>query len=191
MPIKVQGGKLYYQVAERLALKEKLYPDTTVRTSVKYMDGKQVIMRAEIRNKHGKAVSTGHAHARFGRDQFTDKVLEKAESCAVGRALAFLDTKLRGDEIASADEIVAAIEGAKYQEEMTEEHAHAIFALLDDVNVDENTGVDAFAEAWLELNQDEQMAISPHIKNYYPGGVSAIKEKMRSTMRSYREGKAA
>jgi hypothetical protein len=115
MPIKVQGGKTYIQVAERLVLFEELYPDATLSTKVDYMDGRQVIMKAII-TQDGKQLSSGHAHAVFGTDSFTDKLVEKAETCAVGRAMALLDTRLRGDEIASADELAVAIKGVSQKD---------------------------------------------------------------------------
>ena len=115
MPIKVQGGKTYIQVAERLVLFEELYPDATLSTKVDYMDGRQVIIKAII-TQDGKQLSSGHAHAVFGTDSFTDKLVEKAETCAVGRAMALLDTRLRGDEIASADELAVAIKGVSQKD---------------------------------------------------------------------------
>ena len=115
MPIEVQGGKTYIRVAERLVLFEELYPDATLSTKVDYMDGRQVIMKAII-TQDGKQLSSGHAHAVFSTDSFTDKLVEKAETCAVGRAMALLDTRLRGDEIASADELAVAIKGVSQKD---------------------------------------------------------------------------
>ena len=113
MPINVKGGKQYFQVTERLVELWQLYPEARIATTVDYMDGKQVIMKAVI-TQDGKQLSSGHAHGVFGTDSFTDKIVEKTETCAVGRAMSLLDSRLFGggpDGIASADELAAAIQG--------------------------------------------------------------------------------
>ncbi len=111
MPIKVQGGKEYKQVAERLILFWDKYPECRISTGIHHFDGSSVVMRAEVLDADGIVLSRGHAHAVFGQDTFTDKVMEKCETCAVGRALAFLEKDLMGGEIASAEELDAAIKG--------------------------------------------------------------------------------
>jgi len=101
MTIKI-GNKDYKLVAERLVLFWKKYPDLHIETNAEPFDS-GVIMRARIVRADGGTASIGHAYAEVGNDAF--KALEKAESCAVGRALAFLDEDLMGSEIASADEL--------------------------------------------------------------------------------------
>ena len=70
---------------------------------------------------------------------------------------------------------------------MPEEQATVLFNLLDEVDIESGDGVLAWGEAWLELNPDEQMGLSPWISKMYPGGVSKIKEKMRDTLAAYRQ----
>ena len=103
MPIKVQGGKEYKLVSERLvALREK-WADADIQTEVEVFSN-HAIIRAYIVAHHGEGsgkVATGHACVPLTGD----KALEKGETTAVGRALAFLDPDLMGSEIASADEM--------------------------------------------------------------------------------------
>ena len=101
MPIKI-GNKEYKLVAERLKLFWGKYPDLHIETDVRsFHDG--ALLEAIIVDGDNNAKSIGHAYTDVGSDAF--KAIEKGESCAVGRALAFLDEELMGSEIASADEI--------------------------------------------------------------------------------------
>lgn len=70
--------------------------------------------------------------------------------------------------------------------DMPEEQATVIANLLDEANPETGVGVDKFGEAWLELEQSEQMSFAPWIGKFYPGAVSATKEKMRNIMAAYR-----
>lgn len=101
MPIKVQGGKEYKLVSERLKVFFENY-ESTIRTKIAYVGDRGIVMRAQVINKDGRVVSTGHATAPFTVD---DKQVEKCETVAVGRSLAFLSAELMGSEIASADEM--------------------------------------------------------------------------------------
>jgi hypothetical protein len=170
MPIKVQGGKQYIQVAERLVLFPELYPEARIATKVDYMDGKQVIMKAVI-TQDGKQLSSGHAHAVFGSDTFTDKLVEKAETCAVGRALALLDTKLRGDEIASADELAVAIKGVsqKNVDQRNYDFMQAYFRNAEQIDnikdrlADED--YDHAKELMDEISNDDKLARQPEVRD--------------------------
>jgi hypothetical protein len=73
--------------------------------------------------------------------------------------------------------------------EMPEKQAREIAHLLDSADLENGEGVDAFGEAWIELNQDEQLTFAPWVPKFYPGGVSKAKEKMRAVMLAYRNRK--
>lgn len=97
MPVKLQG-KEYNLVSERLVKLREKWPDAVITTNVE-MGANNGIVRCviEVDNR----LATGHALFPVG----PDKSLEKAETTACGRAMAFLDPELMGTEIASADEI--------------------------------------------------------------------------------------
>ena len=97
MPVKLQG-KDYNLVSERLVKLREMWPDAVITTEVE-MGANHGIVRCviEVDNR----LATGHAL--FPVEP--DKSLEKAETTACGRAMAFLDPELMGSEIASADEI--------------------------------------------------------------------------------------
>jgi hypothetical protein len=103
MPIKLQG-KDYKLVAERLsAFLEKYGGNWSINTELVAYDTESVIMKAIIRDRNsGDVAATGHAQNYCGDK---DKVLEKTETTAIGRALAVFDRDLMGTDIASADEI--------------------------------------------------------------------------------------
>lgn len=73
------------------------------------------------------------------------------------------------------------------QKKMPEKQAKEIAALIDAANLETGEGVDAFGEAWIELGQDEQLTFGPWITNFWPGGVSAAKQRMRDIMTVYRQ----
>jgi hypothetical protein len=168
MPIKVQGGKNYNLVTERLVLffDSEDYDGWSINTDLSHMDGVTVVMGTKIIDAHGAVRSTGHAHAAFGGDSFTDKVLEKAETCSVGRALAFLDKNLMGSEIASADELGVAIKGVP--QKVVDERNFAFFQAylrwrdkLDDIK-DRLADADfaAAKELMEEIPNEEKLALN-------------------------------
>lgn len=77
-------GKRYLQVAHRLVWLREEHPDTQIETTIVTLDENHAIMRAEI-TINGTKVAT--AHGREDLRHFPD-FLEKAETKAVGRALA-------------------------------------------------------------------------------------------------------
>lgn len=77
---------------------------------------------------------------------------------------------------------------ASEKREMPEKQAKELAALMDAANPDTGEGVAAFAEAWIELDQNEQLAFAPWIPKFYPGNVSKTKEHMRNLIRIYRTG---
>jgi len=105
MPIELQG-KYYKLVAERLVVFFDEFQSKGFRINTQHdISNGAVVMHAAIIDNDGVTVSTGHAR----RELDTTKALEKCETNAVGRALAFLDKDLMGSEIASADEVSEAI----------------------------------------------------------------------------------
>lgn len=106
MPIDLKGKK-YYQVAERLPKFAEMFPSYRILTEMSYIDDNRVVMRVRIVDENGQEMSSGHAEGKYTGG---DKVLEKTESVACGRALAFLHPELMGSEIASADEIAVWVQ---------------------------------------------------------------------------------
>jgi len=104
MPVQMQGGKTYYQVAERLHKFAEMFPKHRILSRLVHKDERSVVMEVTIVDENGQEQSRGHAEGMYGRG---DKVIEKTESVACGRALAFLSPELMGSEISSADEIAA------------------------------------------------------------------------------------
>ena len=110
--VKVQGGKLYTRVVDRLtAFKEKYHPDLgySIKTNIESLTDNYVVFKAEIiaytgdgTDKDSVVVSTGHGFNAIAKE----KSLEKAETVAVGRALAFFDPQYGGEsELASQEEM--------------------------------------------------------------------------------------
>jgi len=70
---------------------------------------------------------------------------------------------------------------------MTDEFARRLADLVDNADPETGEGVDAFGEAWVELGEPVQRAFGKYISTFWPGGVSAAKQKMRDIMTAYRE----
>ena len=157
MPIKLQG-KEYQLVSERLVKMREKWPDAIINTNVE-MGANHGIVKAviEVDNR----LATGHALFAVG----PDKALEKAETTACGRALAFLDPELMGSEIASADEIgefhlgkakkdvEAKYKGYGFALQRNLKSCYAIQEFLD------NGELEAAWEAWNEIDEDDRRAL--------------------------------
>ena len=170
MPIKVQGGKEYKLVSERLGVFFADY-GARVNTMIAHVGDGGVIMKAEI-VKDGEVISTGHASAPFTTD---DKQLEKCETVAVGRALAFLSKELMGSEIASADEM------HKFHEQQATErlirhnlawrtHEASLLAIKESLY---NGDLSAAWEAWNEIPENDRISLRVAATK---GGVFSIEE---------------
>lgn len=165
MPIKVQGGKNYFQVAERLHKFAEMFPKYRVLSDMPYIDDNRVVMKVRIVDENGQEMSCGHAEGKYTGG---DKVLEKTESVACGRALAFLHPELMGAEIASADEIATWVQHGNDQALLkhvatVRDHWESLVEIKGQLKIAEDKakmGEDASGhlsyalEAWRELGED-------------------------------------
>mgnify|MGYP001567497366 CR=1 FL=1 len=165
MPIKVQGGKEYKQVTERLQVFWEKYKGWKILPRVVRVGDGGVIMEAVIEDDSGNERSKGHAEGFYNG---SDKVIEKTETTAVGRALAFLDKDLMGGEIASADEIASWMQHSNDQKLLehvaaVRDHWDSVFFIkkeLHHAETTKNEGGDDWIyleqalEAWRELGED-------------------------------------
>ena len=158
MPIKVQGGKEYNLVSERLVKLREKWPDAVITTDVE-MGANHGIVRCviEVDNR----LATGHALFQVG----LEKALEKAETTATGRAMAFLDPELMGSEIASADEM-QDFHADKVRKEIEGKFRNYGFALQRNLKslycIQEfldNGELAAAWEAWCEIDEDDRRAL--------------------------------
>ena len=94
--VRVKGGGLYTKVVDRLTAFKKDYNPTgsiSIKTDIVTLTDNYVVFKAEIINHKGAVLSTGHGFNAIAKE----KSLEKAETVAVGRALAFFDPKFGGE----------------------------------------------------------------------------------------------
>ena len=96
----------------------------------------------------------------------------------------------------NADVFLGKFDDNKYVEaqkkkysKMPEKQAKQIVELLEAADPETGEGVAAFSEAWIELDSDEQMAFGPWFSTFYPGAVSANKQRMRNILQAYRNEK--
>ncbi len=106
-PILSLKGKDYLQVAYRIAWFREEHPDWPVITFIEEQDQTHAIIRAEIYNNHGTVLAT--ARKQEHKLHFAD-FLEKAETGAVGRALAYLGfgTQFAGPELDEGERLADA-----------------------------------------------------------------------------------
>ena len=83
----LKGNKQYLQVAWRLVWFREDHPDWSLDTQALEMAEDHAIFRAVICDADGRQLSCGHASE--SKRDFMD-IIEKAETKAVGRALAML-----------------------------------------------------------------------------------------------------
>lgn len=115
-------GKDYLEVKWRIVWMRQEHPDWGIETEIVNSASGHVQMKATIRNKDGVILAQGHKAE--NKNSFSD-YLEKAETGAIGRALALcgFGTQFTGDELEEGVRIVdAPVErndakpGAKYKE---------------------------------------------------------------------------
>lgn len=103
------NGKSYTQVASRIVIFRKYFPEYSVVTNILHDDEYRVVVQTKITSPNGIIIATGLAEE-FRRDNNpinTTSALENAETSSIGRALACLS--LGGSEYASSFEVANAI----------------------------------------------------------------------------------
>ena len=157
-------GKQYLTVAYRINQFRNDHPDWTIKTKCQSA-GEMVRFKAIISNEKGAVMATGHAEEVRGSTNINKtSSAENCETSAVGRALAFLG--YAGTEIASADEIAAALEQQKEMEQVERIKTHmgavkdnlpTVMAIKHALAEDHYFGA---YEAWDELDDETKAALT-------------------------------
>ena len=167
-------GKEYKTVALRIQEFREKHPDFTIQTELVEANDTLVVMKATI-SAANMVIATGYAEeVRTASKINRTSALENCETSAVGRALAFFG--LAGSEIASADEVVNAINeenknAVKDLKKITKEHdwliahnetcmkhlgsIHFVKQYLEG----DDPKLDSAAEAWEEIPNDDKTLI--------------------------------
>ena len=87
LPILDMRGKPYLQVAHRLVWFREEHPDYSIETELVSRTELATVAKATIRNDEGRILATAHKHE--DKQGFADH-MEKAETGAIGRALALI-----------------------------------------------------------------------------------------------------
>lgn len=158
------AGKLddYVPVNERVQEFHQKYPEGIVTTEVFDVDDKVLRVKAVVYRTQNVPLATGHAEDVRGKG---DKILEKLESTAVGRALAlggFLASKKLGEKAAP----IAS------REEMEEFHSNG-----GAVEVPFPSAAEAKAEM-RGIGQDEAVQLEPLVRDWL-SGEGGDKEKLK------------
>jgi hypothetical protein len=86
---KPQRGNDYLMVQGRVLLLRLEHPDWTIETDLIGMTDDAAVFKATVRNSDGRIVATGHGRATEGKtSNLGGRFIEKAETAAIGRALA-------------------------------------------------------------------------------------------------------
>ncbi len=105
-------GKNYRLVADRVKefRSSPEYKDHKIVTELLHFDGRHIIVKSSILDGKGQVVSEGVSGEEVGSNHInTTSFVENAQTSSVGRALAFLDERLMGDSLPSADEMNGAL----------------------------------------------------------------------------------
>ena len=155
-------GKEYKTVALRVAEFRAKHPDFTIATEIVEANDVLVVMKATI-SMGDMVIATGHAEeVRAASKINSQAAMEVAESSAVGRALAFFGMAGEELQIASADEVVNAIQQQNdtaplmaHNEALQRNYASVYF-------IKEHLALqswEAVAEAWGEISDDDKRAL--------------------------------
>jgi len=117
--IKVQGGKQYVLVADRVIFFNETYPQGCIQTEIAKWEGDMIVIKATAYpDGLGGRFFTGFAQEISGTGTVNKtSALENAETSAVGRCLAFMGIGVI-DSIASVDEINKAKNRTPVQDDM-------------------------------------------------------------------------
>lgn len=157
-------GKEYHTVSKRVSQFREAHPKYQIVTELVRADDDMVVMKAFINDEEGKVIATGYAEEVRGSSNINKtSALENCETSAIGRALAFFG--LAGTEIASADEVVNAINQQK-EKEIYDRFVKFSRAAFDNIETLQcmrqaiiEGNLSAAKEAWMELSEDEMRAI--------------------------------
>lgn len=86
LPLMILKGKEYLQVAHRLVYFREEHPDWGIETDFVVLTEKNAIARAVIKDAMGRIIATSHKEE--SAQDFSQGFREKAETGAIGRALA-------------------------------------------------------------------------------------------------------
>ena len=101
-------GKIYLTVARRINDFRDQHPNYGIHSEVISVDTSSVLVKSVITDETGREISSGIAEEIRSASKINKtSAVENCETSAVGRALAFFG--IAGTEIASADEVQAAI----------------------------------------------------------------------------------
>ena len=101
-------GKIYLTVARRINDFMDQHPNYGIHSEVISVDASSVLVKSVITDETGREISSGIAEEIRSASKINKtSAVENCETSAVGRALAFFG--MAGTEIASADEVQAAI----------------------------------------------------------------------------------
>ncbi len=136
-------GKSYTQVATRLAVFRKYFPDASISTILVHDDEQRVVIQTKIAIDD-KIISTGFAEE-FRGDGWINatSALENAETSSIGRALAGLS--LHGNEYASSFEVSNAISQQQNLQNNTKSKNPSL-----DVNTTPNNNVSLYQNNGIE-----------------------------------------
>jgi len=163
MPVKIQG-KDYSKVDERINDFKTDNPDYSLESEI-LENGETILMKATVKDKDGRVMSTGHAEEVRGSSYINKtSALENCETSAWGRALAAMN--YGGDSVASAEEVSNAIINQRINEavERIKKHNQAvrdnILSIAEVKKCFEDENFDSAAEAFYEISEEDRMSLS-------------------------------
>lgn len=123
LPILSLRGRDYLEVKYRLVWFREEHPDWSIETEMVNLTDTSAFVRASIKDDQGRVIATSH---KFENKQGFPDFIEKAETGAIGRALALIGygTQFCADELDEGERIVdspvdyARVAAARMQEEM-------------------------------------------------------------------------
>lgn len=151
------SGKRYAQVKDRIKAFREMHPNGLIETTPTITDT-HIVFKARILTDKAvptSAEATGHSMGEINKTdrqgKAVEKVFEKQESIAVGRALALLG--FMGDgEIASGEEMV------EFQEYKEQQKLEAMEETTDRINA--CTSIEELTGLWTDLNGEMKIAMN-------------------------------
>jgi hypothetical protein len=146
LPLLNLRGKEYLEVKYRLVWFREEHPDWAIETELLAVNPESAYSRAIIKDEHGRIIATSH---KFESKKGFPDFIEKAETGAIGRALALIGygTQFCADELDEGDRIVdAPVEARRADSQQPETEAEEL-ALKIECSLETDAALPAAREA--------------------------------------------
>ena len=138
-------GKAYAEVNERIKAFRTLCPGGAIENEILSLENGVCVIKSTIKDEEGHLLGVGHAYEKEGSTYINKtSYIENCETSAVGPALGMVGIGIDGS-VASAEEVINAIDQQKKSEKPSKVHLEALKMRLDE----------DYSNGWISVNEKD------------------------------------